>query len=165
MRRALANLVRPIPLAVSGVVLVAVVVLGVLVLRGSSPAPTTKAKFAVAIDGSCFATEQAMPAGDVPSGGAALQSYLDKALPNLRNADNGQHQIGVPPDERALAERFLARFHAYVEAVSRTRDALRANDPAAQAAAAVAAHQAYTDLVDMAEPLDSSSCPPQPELP
>lgn len=164
MRRAFTKLARPVPLAVVAVVLVAAVVGGVVLLRGSASV-STKAKFAVAIDGSCFATEQALPGGNVPTDSAGLRRYLDKALPVLRHADSGQDQIAVPADERALAQRFLARFHDYVTALSRTSDALRRGDAAAQAAASADAHRAYTDMVDMAEPLDSSSCPPQPELP
>ncbi len=156
---------RPVPIAVALVVLVAVVGAGVAVGRGgASSSPTTKRQFAAAIDGSCFETEQALPPGPAPTG-PALDSYLDKALPDLRNADAGQDQIALPPSEKPLARQFLARFHDYVTAISRYREARRTGDTTLQTSATADAHAAFADLVAMAEPLDSIACPPQPALP
>lgn len=164
MNRALRSLTKPVPITVAVVVLIAAVV-GVAVSRGgASASPTTKRQFAASIDGSCFETEQALPAGPAPTG-AALDSYLDKALPDLRNADSGQDQIALPPSEKSLARQFLARFHDYVTAISRFREARRSGDTALQASATSDAHTAFNDLAAMAEPLDSIACPPQPELP
>jgi hypothetical protein len=159
-------------LAVIAVVLVGAIIAGAGLLRSdggnvrTTPSALAKFKreFASAIDGSCFETEQALPQGNVPTG-PALAAYLDKALPILRNADDGQDHIPLPVGHKPLSRQFLARFHDYVTAVARTRDAIGRGDAAAQATATADAHRIFDDLVGMAEPLDSSYCPPQPRLP
>jgi hypothetical protein len=123
-----------------------------------------KREFAVAIDASCFDTEEALPRGAVPTGDA-LGAYLDKSLPILRNADNGQDHISLPVGHKAQSRQFLARFHDYVTAVSRAREAIRRGDQAGFATASADAHHAFNDLLGMAEPLGSSYCPPLPQLP
>ena len=161
------RLAKPIPVAVTTAVLVAVVVAAVVAIRGSTSASAiSKKEFAVAIDASCFDAEQVVPTGAPPTGAAALGSYLDKVLPLLRHADDAGGHIALPRGEQPLARRYLARFHDYVTAVSRYRDAIRNGTVTADAAAASAvAHAAFSDLLGMAEPLDSSYCPPQPQLP
>jgi hypothetical protein len=166
-------MVRPVPLGATALVVVAAIVAGAVFLRGGGSGAVRrtpsvlamyKREFAVAIDASCFDTEDALPGGAVPTG-AALGAYLDKALPILRNADDGQDHIPLPVGNKPLARQFLVRFHDYVTALGRYREAIRRGDQVAFSTASADAHRAFSDLVDMAEPLGSSYCPPLPQLP
>jgi hypothetical protein len=160
------SFVKPVPLALLAVALVAVAAGGAILLRRDSTtlSASSAAKFKVALDTSCFDTEEALPHRAPPTG-PALVPYLDKALPILRRADKGQHGIAGSASRTPTARRFIADFRDYVHALERLRAALGRNDPAAATAASAAAHGKYDDMVALAEPINSSHCPPQPRIP
>src|SRR5205085_4246624 len=148
----------PVRLAAAAVVIAGVV--GVVLFHGSRSQRTLK-QYVVSLDATCFDVEQSLPAGAAPTG-PRLGSYLDTAVPRLRSADSAQAGIPLPRADRTLAVQFRGLFHRYVTSVADVRAALRTgHEPAA---AADRAHRAYAALVNMAEPIDSSYCPPEPEL-